>query len=72
MVLSALAKAVSTTIGGASSRARIRRNTSIPSQDTQEGSTIERAQERTETHCLAGHIRFELANPGPDQLIGFA
>jgi hypothetical protein len=23
-------------------------------------------------HCLAGHIRFELANPGPDQLIGFA
>jgi hypothetical protein len=25
-----------------------------------------------ETDWLAGHIRFELANPGPDQLIGFA
>jgi hypothetical protein len=27
---------------------------------------------RLETNCLAGHVRFELANPGSNQLIGFA
>ena len=39
----------------------------------QEGSTIECTQERTETHCLAGHIiGLEPVNPGESQLIGFA
>jgi len=38
---------------------------------TQEHSTIERAQERTETHCLAGHVRFEPANPSARYLIEF-
>jgi hypothetical protein len=37
---------------------------------SQEGSTIERAQERAETHCVAGHVGFEPANPSASYLTG--